>query len=237
MTTDRYDAVHLLRQLPSKPLHNNHRQRVDPAEDRGWSDLESDSEDLFYMTDAEAADFAHSKARAALEAQRATRLARLPSPSPPTHSSTSTHANIEVDQRPSMSRTQFNLMQKTAKIISSSAHPAQLELKIFANHGGDARFAFLRRGEHQSIWEALKASKGELTYEAASTMLDDTKVDKARGAGLVAYDDSDSDSSPIFLPHTVDEAKEPTSNSQRAETSRTASSRQNLASIPILATL
>lgn len=176
------------------------------------------------MTDVEAADFAHSKARAALEAQRTTRLARLPSPSPPADDMIDNRLNVVgVEERSNLSRTQFDLMQKTAKIISSSDHPAQLELKILANHGTDERFAFLRNGEHRVLWEALKANKGEMIYEAASAMLDDTKVQKVGGAGLVAYDDSDTDSNsdpdppPYTAQPTVDESKEPDEAAQKKQ--------------------
>ncbi|KIS66089.1 uncharacterized protein UMAG_05830 [Mycosarcoma maydis] len=189
--TDRYDAVHLLSQLPQKPP-NTHTETDEI--DIGWSDLESDTEDLFFMTDAEAADFQHNKARAALEAQRLTRLEELgpSSPSP----STASHTTVKDDEKvEELSKVQFELMQKTARVVTSSSNASLLEMKILANHGGDGRFDFLRKEWNQrwgGIWEVLKASKGEMGYDAALRIPNGkTNTPPALQPGLVAYDDSD----------------------------------------------
>ncbi|KAF5338842.1 hypothetical protein D9758_015569 [Tetrapyrgos nigripes] len=39
---------------------------------------------------------------------------------------------------------QKEIMRRTTKSILASPNPAQLEMGILANHGGDKRFAFLR---------------------------------------------------------------------------------------------
>ncbi|CBQ70874.1 conserved hypothetical protein [Sporisorium reilianum SRZ2] len=187
ITTDRFDAVHLLSHIPTKPCPTD-----DDADAAGWSDLDSDTEDLFYMTALEAATFAHQKAKTTLDAQRSVRLATLPSPSPPPPPSTKVAAVL--------SKAQFDLMQRTARAVASSSNASLLELKILANHGADARFAFLRNDagmqQWSAVWEALKTSKGEMGYDAALNMCDDGGVKPSSGAGgaLVAYDDSDSDS-------------------------------------------
>jgi len=49
---------------------------------------------------------------------------------------------------------QKDLMQRTALHIQSSPNPAQLEMRILANHGADRRFAFLR-GRWSSCWKAM----------------------------------------------------------------------------------
>ncbi|KAF6767415.1 hypothetical protein PSEUBRA_004703 [Kalmanozyma brasiliensis GHG001] len=203
VTTDRYDAVHLLSQLPARPAQSTKISETTVADDLEWSDLDSDTEDLFCLTDVEAAQFTHTKARAALDAQRSTRLAALSSPSPPTPeaiSDASTGTKEKADA-PALSRPQFELMQKTAKVIASSTNPSMLELKILANHGGDERFSFLRKdankdSQSHAIWEALKASKGNMTHEAALQMVEpaEAEANKVGGGGLVAYDDSDSES-------------------------------------------
>ncbi|SJX65899.1 uncharacterized protein SRS1_16452 [Sporisorium reilianum f. sp. reilianum] len=188
ITTDRYDAVHLLSHIPTKPCPTD-----DDADAAGWSGLDSDTEDLFYMTSLEAATFAHQKAKTTLDAQRSVRLATLPSPSPPPPPSTKVAAVL--------SKAQFDLMQRTARAVASSSNASLLELKILANHGADARFAFLRNDagmqpKWSAVWEALKTSKGEMGYDAALNMCDDRGVKPSSSAGgaLVAYDDSDSDS-------------------------------------------
>ncbi len=89
-------------------------------------------------------------------------------------------------------------MTKTAKVLSESTNAAVLELKILANHGSDARFAFLRKGkeamELARIWEVLKVRKGKMGYEEALAFLEpkaEDAVPPAGGLGLVAYDDSE----------------------------------------------
>ena len=46
-------------------------------------------------------------------------------------------------------------MQRTAAHIASSPNPEQLEMRILANHGNDARFSFLR-GRWKYAWIRLK---------------------------------------------------------------------------------
>jgi len=50
---------------------------------------------------------------------------------------------------------QITLMQRTAAHIASSPNPEQLEMRILANHGNDARFSFLR-GRWKCAWVRLK---------------------------------------------------------------------------------
>lgn len=51
--------------------------------------------------------------------------------------------------------TQANLMRRTAAHIRGSPNPAQLEMRILANHGGDPRFAFLR-GRWKRAWTQMR---------------------------------------------------------------------------------
>ncbi|GAK64230.1 uncharacterized protein PAN0_004d2440 [Moesziomyces antarcticus] len=177
VVSDRFDAVHLLTELPAKSSSG-----VGQDGDEGWSDLDSDAEDVFYMTDSEAAAFTHDRARARLEAQHTARVAAMPSPSPP--------ASEYEEEEDALAKSQFELMRKTARVLAESGHPAQLELKILANHAADARFDFLRPTPQQSgianVWTHLKAQPA-LPYDAAR------KLAKPIQAALVAYD-SDSDS-------------------------------------------
>lgn len=83
-------------------------------------------------------------------------------------------------------KVQEDLMQRTALHIQSSPNPAQLEMRILANHGADHRFAFLR-GRWPRYWRAT-------TDHARTEIL---KRDKPAGlGGLAGYgsdDDSDAD--------------------------------------------
>lgn len=82
---------------------------------------------------------------------------------------------------------QRELMRRTATHISSSPNPAQLEMRILANHGGDKRFAFLR-GRWGRFWKTEKAR--------AKEALKATQEDERSGPGLVGladYGDSDQD--------------------------------------------
>lgn len=52
--------------------------------------------------------------------------------------------------------TQKEFMRRTAIHLLSSPNPAQLEMRILANHGADKRFAFLK-GRWSHAWLILKA--------------------------------------------------------------------------------
>lgn len=77
-------------------------------------------------------------------------------------------------------------MKRTASHLLSSPNPAQLEMRILANHGGDRRFSFLR-GRWKNVWSLSKA-KARLEKEK--------EAEKAAGLGVLAgygSDDNDSD--------------------------------------------
>ena len=77
-------------------------------------------------------------------------------------------------------------MQRTALHIGASPNPAQLEMRILANHGADRRFAFLR-GRWSKCWKAM-------TDHARTEII---RRDEPAGlGGLAGYgsdDDSDAD--------------------------------------------
>jgi len=78
-------------------------------------------------------------------------------------------------------------MRRTATHLLSSPNPAQLEMRILANHGGDRRFSFLR-GRWKNAWNLSKA-KARVEREK--------EVEKPAGlgalAGYASSDDNDSD--------------------------------------------
>ena len=87
-------------------------------------------------------------------------------------------------------------MRRTAAHVVGSPNPAQLEMRILANHGADPRFAFLR-GRWAHAWRLAKGKRRvELEREAEQAR----KEVEGRGAkpgggigGLAGYGDSDSD--------------------------------------------
>ena len=77
-------------------------------------------------------------------------------------------------------------MRKTAKHILSSPNPAQLEMRILANFGGEKKFAFLR-GRWSRAWTATKLRARQEKAEAE-------KPKTPVLGGLGDYGDSDDDS-------------------------------------------
>ncbi|KAF5319291.1 hypothetical protein D9619_008695 [Psilocybe cf. subviscida] len=165
----RYDARLLLNALPSDPpsIPNSRAnpnvttstpsQRPPihrPASPSGWSDIASDAEDTFFFTPDEVEDYHREKRRRLLEQSREERLrARM--------QEDGVNGNAEEediwggsDEEPD--ETQNGLMTRTATHLLSSPNPAQLEMRILANHGGDRRFAFLR-GRWKNAWNLAKA--------------------------------------------------------------------------------
>ncbi|KAN0060134.1 hypothetical protein ACQY0O_008108 [Thecaphora frezii] len=198
--TDRFDAVHLLPSLPSKPPRT---QPISPSSDseEGWSDLPSDSEDLFFLTSSEAADFLRQKKRNRLEDERQKRMAAILALE---QSSSLAPTSLEEETTSGFpEEAQYALMQRTAKVLVQSTNPALLEMRILANHGSDPRFAFLRSGEQQrwgEVWRRIKSRQGcETPYEEMKRAVerqDDGETQKVEGnkAGLLVAYGSDSDS-------------------------------------------
>ena len=76
-------------------------------------------------------------------------------------------------------------MRRTATHLLASPNPAQLEMRILANHGADRRFAFLR-ARWSRAWRLAKAKAGIQGKDKPS--------DKpAVLGGLAGYGNSDSD--------------------------------------------
>jgi hypothetical protein len=195
----RYDARLI---LDSPPAHPEGRRSPSPS---GWSDIPSDAEDTFFFDEAEAEDYRRDKRRriiASAHEERLRALAQLEPPDEPqetcwasdeevcyrTRSNSSlihgSHPALDVKKK-QPDKVQKDLMQRTARHIQSSPNPAQLEMRILANHGADDRFAFLR-GRWSRCWKAA-------TDQARTEIL---KRDEPAGlGGLAGYgsDDGDSD--------------------------------------------
>ncbi|KIK70507.1 hypothetical protein GYMLUDRAFT_32536 [Collybiopsis luxurians FD-317 M1] len=150
-----------------------------PSSPTGWSDLPSDAEDTFFLTAEETEDYRREKRRKLLDQNREERLkGRMEEDGEEMWG--------ESDEEPEES--QKEIMRRTAKSLLSSPNPAQLEIRILANHGADARFAFLR-GRWGRAWKTIKA------HARADKLEEDQKVAAKTnpvGIGLVAdYGDSD----------------------------------------------
>lgn len=83
-------------------------------------------------------------------------------------------------------------MRRTAAHVLASPTPAQLEMRILANHGADARFAFLR-GRWSRAWKITKG-RARLEIEAQKKEKEEKEKQKAGLGGLAGYGDSDEDS-------------------------------------------
>ncbi|KAE9409209.1 hypothetical protein BT96DRAFT_931980 [Gymnopus androsaceus JB14] len=154
-----------------------------PDSPTGWSDLPSDAEETYFFTAEETEDFRREKRRRLMEQTREERLkARMEEDG---------EQGEEIwggsDEEPEES--QKEIMRRTAKSLLVSPNPAQLEMRILANHGADARFAFLR-GRWSRAWKIVKArvraDKVEEEQQKAAPKAE------TPGMGLVAdYGDSD----------------------------------------------
>ncbi|KAJ3869272.1 hypothetical protein EV359DRAFT_30385 [Lentinula novae-zelandiae] len=179
---DRYDARLLLdpQTFSSTGTKVQDHAIPIPSSPAGWSDLPSDAEDTFFFTAGETEDYRREKRRRLMEQTRDERLkARMEEDGEEIWGGS--------DEEPHES--QKEIMRRTAKSILASPNPAQLELRILANHGADARFAFLR-GRWSRAWRTVKAHaradhKLEEEQKAASKA-------NSLGMGLIAdYADSD----------------------------------------------
>ncbi|KAJ3503318.1 hypothetical protein NLJ89_g8489 [Agrocybe chaxingu] len=188
MWVDRYDARLLLDSLPASTPRAGTTltsTMAPPDSPTGWSDLPSDSEDTFFLNPDEVEDFQREKRRRELEKVREERLkARMeedgagqPAPAEDIWGASDEEPDETVRQ----------LIERTAVHILSSPNPAQLEMKILANHGADKRFAFLR-GRWSRAWNLAKA-KARLQKEK------EKEAQKPPGIGLLAGYGSDWDES------------------------------------------
>ncbi|EPQ29905.1 uncharacterized protein PFL1_02578 [Pseudozyma flocculosa PF-1] len=219
--TDRFDVIHLLSSLPAKPKRTTVPSRTastssPPSDDDsdGFSDLPSDSDDLFFLTSSEAADYLRDKKRNRLEDERQKRIAAILALEQGDQADPALTADAATEAQAGFpDQTQYELMQRTAKVLLQSTNPTVLEMKILANHGSDPRFAFLRKGTKQlypDVWKRLRSGSKECErpydnvrreFEGAANSPGDeaqpaaasTSFAVGMGASLVAYD-SDSES-------------------------------------------
>ncbi|EIW52684.1 uncharacterized protein TRAVEDRAFT_135080, partial [Trametes versicolor FP-101664 SS1] len=187
----RYDARLLLDALPDVPLPTA-TSVEEPSSPGGWSDLPSDAEDTFFFSSQEVEDYRREKRRRIISEDRQARLRAI-------RSEVGDEEKVDADPREEWGGsdeepddTQLELMRRTAAHVHTSPNPAQLEMRILANHGADPRFAFLR-GRWSRAWRLTK-SKLRLELEAKKTKDKGAALSGGAGiGGLSGYGDSDDD--------------------------------------------
>ncbi|KXN90735.1 hypothetical protein AN958_03750 [Leucoagaricus sp. SymC.cos] len=174
---DRYDARLLLDALPDfESLSTSTMARSTPGSPSGWSDLPSDTEETFFFSPEEAEDYRHEKRRRLLEQAHEERLkARM--------EEEKEEVQEEVDEDPwggsdeEPDDTQKELMRRTATHLLSSPNPAQLEMRILANHGYDSD-SDEASGEAEN--QNQKVPSGEKADEASEEMKKEVRRQKAK---------------------------------------------------------
>ncbi|KAG0692974.1 hypothetical protein DFH29DRAFT_966425 [Suillus ampliporus] len=181
---DRYDVRLLLDSLPKHASSNASQPRsLSPT---GWSDLPSDTEDTFFFTPHEIEDYRREKRRRLIDRNREERLRALAA------TDESEHADLWGGSDEEPDDVQSELMKRTALHLLSSPNPAQLEMRILANHGADKRFAFLR-GRWSRAW---RTTKEKLRQEKVDQSAQSLRASQKAGlGGLAAYGDSDDEGS------------------------------------------
>ncbi|TFK82902.1 hypothetical protein K466DRAFT_590178 [Polyporus arcularius HHB13444] len=183
---DRYDARLLLESLPDVSSLS-----PEPGSPGGWSDLPSDAEDTFFFSAAEVEDYRRDKRRRVINRDREARLNALREEHGDDEEEDPREQWGGSDEEPDDA--QSELMRRTASHIMSSPNAAQLEMRILANHGADARFAFLR-GRWSRAWRLTKSKlRLELEAEKQRKMEEATKGSAAALGGLAGYGSSDED--------------------------------------------
>ncbi|KAI5891549.1 uncharacterized protein SCHCODRAFT_02504386 [Schizophyllum commune H4-8] len=174
---DRYDARLLLDSVPSFGT----TQPAAPPPSGGWSDLPEDAEDLFYFAPDEIDDYRREKRRRKMEREHEERVKARRAEDGEEEDDDPWGGSDEEPDEP-----QAELMRKTAKHILSSPNPAQLEMRILANFGGEKKFAFLR-GRWSRAWAATNVRARQEKAEAE-------KPNTPALGGLGDYGDSDDES-------------------------------------------
>ncbi|KAI6044139.1 hypothetical protein EDC04DRAFT_3138098 [Pisolithus marmoratus] len=192
---NRYDVRLLLDAIPTVHDHPSlpspftaaigHPRPLSPS---GWSELPSDTEDTFFFSPDEAEDYRRDKRRKLIDHAREERMRAILARDREREGATGEDSEVWGGSDEEPDETQKELLRRTAVHVVSSPNPAQLEMRILANHGADKRFAFLR-GRWSRAWKASKELARQEQREAQ-------KAEKLSGCsslqGLIAdYGDSE----------------------------------------------
>jgi len=105
---------------------------------------------MFFFSPEEAEDYRRDKRRRLLTQNHEERLKAIQQTEGEVVEDVWGDSDEEPDDQ------QKELMRRTATHLISSPNPAQLEMRILANHGADKRFSFLR-GRWSRFWKSTKA--------------------------------------------------------------------------------
>ncbi|KAF8634674.1 hypothetical protein AX15_000775 [Amanita polypyramis BW_CC] len=199
---DRYDARLLLDALPPVQPVPQPPRAESPS---GWSDLPSDTEDTFFFSPDEVEDYRREKRRRTLDKAYEERLkARMAE-----DEDEGEEHDIWGGSDEEPDDTQKELMRRTATHLQSSPNPAQLEMRILANHGADKRFAFLR-GRWSHAWRLTKSKARQQAEEEAAkdgAAREDEALQPSSSLGALAgYGDSDESDSHSHYGNEVEPA-------------------------------
>ncbi|PPR02680.1 hypothetical protein CVT24_002102 [Panaeolus cyanescens] len=192
---DRYDIRLLLDSLSSITNYSSSSEplaagasTIRASSPSGWSDLSSDAEDIFFFTAEESEDFRRDKRRRLIDQAREERLKqRLEEDGVDDVENDEHDAWGGSDEEPD--EKQALLMTRTATHLAGSPNPAQLEMRILANHGADPRFAFLLpRGRWRRAWVSAKDEANRAKEKAAN------KEKQTILGGLAGYGSGSDDS-------------------------------------------
>ncbi|KAI6111679.1 hypothetical protein EDD17DRAFT_1760740 [Pisolithus thermaeus] len=157
----------------------------------GWSDLPSDSEDTFFSSPEEADDYRRDKRRKLIDHARQERMRAILARDRERDGATEEDSDVWGGSDEEPDETQKELFRRTAVHIMSSPNPAQLEMRILANHGADKRSAFLRGGWSRA-WKVAKELARQERREARESERTENPSGSSSLQGLiVGYGDSE----------------------------------------------
>ncbi|KAL4062427.1 hypothetical protein V8B97DRAFT_1877743, partial [Scleroderma yunnanense] len=165
-----------------------------PLSPSGWSDLPSDTEDTFFFSPEEIEDYRRNKRRRLIDRGREERIRAILEREG--KKDTGDDSDVWGGSNEEPDEAQKELLRRTAAHIASSPNPAQLEMRILANHGADRRFAFLK-GRWSRAWRTAKeAARQQYRKEdEAKFSKSELNSQQPKGGsslqGLVGYGDSD----------------------------------------------
>lgn len=176
----------------------------DSNSETGFSELDSDTEDVFFLEDEEWSAHLSDKQRRHLEQARKGRVMALAAREQDGEQSKA--EQFTNGTPPNLTLEQFSLMKRTAEALKKAKKPSVLAMRILANHGSDPRFAFLRRGKEQrwrDVWSRVQA---DVTLEFQD-VLSDTRYDQASPLSL-QRDDGIPSCSLVGTEYTTDSDEE-----------------------------
>ncbi|KAI6097060.1 hypothetical protein F5141DRAFT_1150797, partial [Pisolithus sp. B1] len=189
-----YDVRLLLDVLPTAHDHPNPSSSTSaarrPFSPSGWSDLPSNSEDTFFFSPEEAEDYRRDKRRKLIDHAREERMRAILARDRERDGATEEDSDVWGGSDEEPDETQKELLRRTAVYIISSPNPAQLEMRILANHGANKRLAFLR-GRWSRAWKVAK----ELARQERREARESERAEKPSGSSslqglMVGYGDS-----------------------------------------------